>query len=186
MVEQATRLSLPGYLQILQREAFVPVAYADGIIGGASNYGLGFGVGGHKPGDTITLPEALVRFKKAADERAEHVLQAVKVPLTQDQLNALTSLYFQGGTRKLGPIVDLLNGGWWKEAVALWNTDLFATTGAGEFRQGLKDRRKRESSIFELGDYGDIGWFWEYDGNPKSGASRTRHDLTDVEKAVLS
>ena len=134
-------LSLSGYLQILQREAFVPVAYLDGTIKGQSNWSLGFGVGGHKAGDTIEMSEALVRFRKAADERAQYVLAAVKVPISQEWLDGVTSLFYQGGNQKLGPMVDLLNGGWTAAALALWTTPHMATNNAGEYREGLMTRR---------------------------------------------
>jgi GH24 family phage-related lysozyme (muramidase) len=180
-VPQATEVSRSGLLQIAQREAFVPVAYPDGWLDEAKTkprWSIGFGDNSAKEGDTIDLPEALDRFKRAVAERTATVLRRVKVDLSQRQLDALVSLYYQGGNIKLAPVADLLNAGRYTDAAAQFLERSMATTKDGEYRKGLKTRREREYMIFTAADYGDIGWVWKYTSNPKFGR-RERYDVKE-------
>jgi len=176
------RVSREGALQIAQREAFVPVAYPDGWHDPKTKrwpkYSIGFGDNMAKRGDMIELKEAFEHFNLALAERAAIVLKKVKVDLTQQQLDALVSLYYQGGNLKLDPMARLLNAGDYDGAAALFLDDKMATNKDGEFMPGLKERRKREHAIFTKGEYGDIGWVWRYAGNPAAGR-RERYDVQE-------
>ena len=184
IVARPTKISREGALQIAQREAFVPIAYEDGWhdpkIKKRPKYSIGFGDNLAKKGDTIEMKEAFERFNLALALRTEIILKKVKVDLTQQQLDALGSLFYQGGNLKLDPMARLLNAGDYDGAAALFLDDKMATNKDGEFRQGLKKRREREHAIFTKGDYGDIGWVWKYSGNPADG-HRERYDVKDNE-----
>lgn len=177
-----TRVSREGALQIAQREAFVPVAYPDGWHDPKTKkrpkYSIGFGDNSAKAGDTIELKEAFERFNLALALRTGIILKKIKVDLTQQQLDALVSLYYQGGNLKLDPVARLLNAGDYDGAADLFLNDKMATNKDGEFMPGLKKRREREHAIFTKCDYGDVGWVWKYAGNPAAGR-RERYDVKD-------
>lgn len=176
-----TEVSRNGLLQIAQREAFVPVAYPDGHFDEAKTkprWSDGFGDNSAKEGDTISFKDALVKFKAAVAERTAYVLKKVKGDITQQQLDALVSLYYQGGNKKLLPVVREMNRGDIGAAGALFKADSMATNAHGEYKPGLKKRREREHDIFTNGDYGDIGWVWKYDGDPSLGR-RERYEITE-------
>jgi len=181
-VAGATEVSRNGLLQIAQREAFVPIAYPDGWHDPKTKklpkYSGGFGDNRFKRGQTVTFKDAIAGFKAAVRERAMIVTRRVKVDLSQQQLDAIVSLYYQGGSHKLDPMAALLNANCFTTAGLLFLDDAMATNAAGEYRPGLKKRRELEHKIFTEGDYGDIGWVWKYSGDPSLGV-RERYDVKE-------
>lgn len=175
----ATEVSRNGLLQIIQQEAFVPVAYHDGFKDKAKTIQLwskGFGDNTAKPGEQVTLKEAFAHFKVIIDDFTKVVLKTIKVPLLQHQLDGAVSLRFQGGNKKLRPLAYLMNEGFVVTAGDLFLDPKMATNQHDEFFPGLAKRRQREHDIFVDGKYGDIGWIWKYTGNPKLGV-RVRYEV---------
>lgn len=124
-------------------------AYDDGVgvwtIGwGTTVYPNGVKV---KKGDKITLEQAkqykahdLAKFEKAVND-------AIKVPLNQNQFNALVSLAYNIGVSAFAnsTLVKRLNEGNYKSA-----TDQFLVwvNAGGKRMQGLVNRRNRERELF--------------------------------------
>lgn len=102
---------------------------------------------GVKRGDTITLEDSLARLEKEYLEFESAVLRLVKVPLTDNQLAALTSFAFNVGTGALGSstLLRLLNQGQYEDAAkqfARW------TKAGGKTLSGLVRRRAAETALF--------------------------------------
>lgn len=146
---------------ILQREALVLTAYQDGWHDKARTvpkYSIGVGTSDPslKPGDTITIEEALRRFKVGVTERARYISRLLKVPVTQNQFDALLSLYYQGGNLKLKPVIALINAGDVEEAGRLFTRQSMGTDEHGHPSPGLFKRRAKERLVFDHGYYGDL------------------------------
>lgn len=102
---------------------------------------------GVKRGDTITLEDSLARLEKEYLGFESAVLRLVKVPLTDNQLAALTSFAFNVGTGALGSstLLRLLNQGQYEDAAkqfARW------TKAGGKTLSGLVRRRAAETALF--------------------------------------
>lgn len=124
-------------------------AYDDGVgvwtIGwGTTVYPSGKKV---KKGDKITLEQArqykaydLARFEKAVND-------AVKVPLNQNQFNALVSLAYNIGEKAFtgSTLVKRLNDGNYKAAADQF---LVWVNAGGKRMQGLVNRRNKEREVF--------------------------------------
>lgn len=100
-----------------------------------------------KKGDKITLEQAkqykaydLARFEKAVND-------AVKVPLNQNQLNALVSLAYNIGEKAFtgSTLVKRLNEGNYKAAADQF---LVWVNAGGKRMQGLVNRRNKEREVF--------------------------------------
>ncbi len=102
---------------------------------------------GVKRGDTITLADSLKRLEQEYIGFESAVLRLVKVPLTDNQLAALTSFAFNVGTGALGSstLLRLLNAGQYEDAAkqfARWNK------AGGKALSGLVRRRAAEAALF--------------------------------------
>lgn len=101
-----------------------------------------------KAGDQITETEALRWLKKAVGDFAEQVKRSVRVPQTQNQLDALTSLAYNIGIGAFqrSTLLRLLNQGADKTAVAdqflRWNLI------KGKVSRGLTNRRQLERKLY--------------------------------------
>ena len=100
-----------------------------------------------KKGDKITLEQAkqykaydLARFEKAVND-------AVKVPLNQNQFNALVSLAYNIGEKAFAgsTLVKRLNEGNYKAAADQF---LVWVNAGGKRMQGLINRRNKEREVF--------------------------------------
>lgn len=100
-----------------------------------------------KKGDKITLEQAkqykaydLARFEKAVND-------AVKVPLNQNQFNALVSLAYNIGEKAFtgSTLVKRLNEGNYKAAADQF---LVWVNAGGKRMQGLVNRRNKEREVF--------------------------------------
>lgn len=91
----ALALSAAGLVAIANFEGFSDKAYQP-IPGDKLTIGFG-STAGVLPGDTISVPEALDRLEEDTSEAESAVRECVKVPLTQKQFDAFTSLAFNIG-----------------------------------------------------------------------------------------
>lgn len=125
-------------------------AYDDGVgvwtIGyGTTKYPNGIRV---KKGDTCTLEQAKAYMQNDLKAFEQTVNSAIKVPLNQNQFDALVSLAYNIGTSgfKNSTLVKKLNAGDIRGAAAqfdVWNK------GGGKVMQGLVNRRAVERKLFE-------------------------------------
>ncbi len=100
-------------------------------------------------GDTITEAEAEKLLEKELLLAKSHVLRIVKVPLTENQLAALTSFTFNCGQGSLRKLVceknNRLNNGNYKSVEVVMPKYRMA---GGKVRKGLELRRKWEISLW--------------------------------------
>ena len=138
---------------ILSFEGIVLSTYNDSV--GVPTIGIGHtrsaGPPVPTPGMTVTLAEALDIFRRDIERYEAQVLAAIKVPLTENQFDALVSWHFNTGRISNSTLTDKLNAddaaGAAKE-FPRWNK------AGGKVLEGLVKRRKREQAIFEDADYG--------------------------------
>ena len=107
-------------------------------------YGRTLGV---KLGQTCTQAQADAWVQEEYDEFEAAVRKLVKVPLTPNQLGALTSFAYNLGVGNLGSstLLKLLNGGDYAGAAAQfarWNK------ASGKALAGLTKRRAAEAALF--------------------------------------
>ncbi len=125
------------------------VAYDDGVgvwtIGfGTTKYPSGNRV---KKGDTCTLEQAKEYMRHDLIEFEHTVNSSVKVPLNQNQFDALVSLAYNIGSIafKSSTLVKKLNLGDYQGAASQFNVWINA---GGKRMQGLVNRRDREKLLF--------------------------------------
>lgn len=148
-----TKVSPRGLVFIRGEEGFSSTAYPDGKTAlGAQLYSIGYG---HQlvSGDGLT-PKSIITQEQAAQllqqdifTRERAIMKSVRVPLTQNQFDALASLAynigigaFQGST-----LVKRLNARDYKGAqdqFAVWNKF------GGKVNSVLVGRRQREAALF--------------------------------------
>jgi lysozyme len=164
----ALTFSRNGVLFLACREALVTVAYEDG-----AHMSVGFGSNDPnlEPGDTVTFKEAFARLKRDVAARETIVNRAIKVPVSQQQFDALFDLYYQNGNKHDAQgrpgwthMMSLINAGDFDGAAAYFPE--CRCNSAGEEKEGLRKRRVMEQGIFLRGDYGDLSSVPFYPGNP--------------------
>lgn len=138
------KYSLNGYKQTQKHEGVRLTAYQDG--GGVWTIGYGHTHGVQK-GDVITLEHAQLFLGSDIEDSVEAVNKYVKVPLTQNQFDALVDFTFNLGTNALvtSTLLRLLNAGKYKEAqlqFIRWNKD------NGKVVAGLTARRMDNAALF--------------------------------------
>lgn len=122
-------------------------AYPDPATGGEP-WTIGWGhTKGVKRGDTCTQEQADAWLQEEATEFSIQVLKLVKVRITQNQLDALTSFAYNVGIGALAKstLLRLLNEGKTQEAAdqfSRWNK------AAGKVMAGLSTRREAERRLF--------------------------------------
>jgi lysozyme len=89
-------LSATGLIGIASYEGFSEKAYIP-IKGDVPTIGFG-STEGVKMGDTITVPHALERLRRDVSVAESAIARCVRVPLSQGELDAYTSLAFNIGT----------------------------------------------------------------------------------------
>ena len=98
-----------------------------------------------KPGDKITQQRAEELLLNLLPKYEGVVKQKVKVPMTQNQFDALVShTWNSGGSSTL---FNLVNTNAPKEEIKKWFETKYIT-GGGKVLQGLVNRRKEESDLF--------------------------------------
>lgn len=143
------QLSYNGVKLIEDEEGFRDRAYKDG--GGVWTIGFGTTHVDGKPvqeGMTCTLSQAEIWMQMDTASVQTAINQLVKVPLKQNQFDALVSFtYNEGiGSFRTSTMLKLLNAGNYVAASAefgRWNKD------NGKVVAGLVSRRLREQSLFE-------------------------------------
>jgi lysozyme len=142
-------------------EAIALTAYQDGT---HLSIGLGSNDPSLKAGDTITLRQAFSRFKRDILVREAELQRRLKVPVKQNEYDALFSMYYQSGNRYIPTIVDAINRGDRQRAMDLWLEG--DKNKAGVQKRGLRWRREEELKMFRDGQYGDLSTVKLYRGHP--------------------
>jgi|TARA_R110000824_G_scaffold303987_1_gene491806 lysozyme len=134
------------FARVKHYESFKSKAYR--CCGGVMTIGYGY-TKNVKWGDTVTETEALKLLEEELLVAKNHVLRIVKVPLTENQLAALTSFTFNCGQGSLRNLVsgknNRLNHGNYKSVEVVMPQYRMA---AGKVRKGLELRRKWEVSLW--------------------------------------
>jgi len=148
-IPESMSVSNKGVDLICEFEGKRLVAYDDGVgvwtIGfGTTIYPNGIKV---KKGDTCTLEQAKEYMRHDLIEFEHTVNSSVKVPLNQNQFDALVSLAYNIGSSafKSSTLVKKLNAGDYKGAADQFNVWINA---GGKRMQGLVNRRDREKLLF--------------------------------------
>lgn len=109
-------------------------------------YSIGFGTKANSPTEVITLDEANSRLQTELQKSVDDVLNVVKVPLNDNQLAALASLDYNGGSIAQYPhLMSDLNSG---NFAAAANDFLDINKAGGSVSLGLTKRRQAESQLF--------------------------------------
>lgn len=142
-------------IDIFKKEGVVLDAYLDSagypsIAVGNRNYLDG---SEPKPGDTVSLPEAVALGISKAQEFSETVKDAVKNPITMNQLQALTSFAYNIGPsafRKSSVLKRLNQGDYRGAADRMLEYDNVTDQRTGELRAStqLYSRRRDERALF--------------------------------------
>ena len=148
------KTSLQCISSMLSWEAIVLSTYDDG--GGVLTIGAGHtkhaGAPVPAPGMKIDLAEAFNIFRQDLRKYEADVQNAIVVPLTQNQFDAVVSWHFNTGSVRTATLTKKLNVGDYSGAAkefARWNKD------NGKVLKGLVDRRAHETAVFTQADYGD-------------------------------
>ena len=148
-IPESMSVSNKGVDLICEFEGKRLVAYDDGVgvwtIGfGTIKYPNGVRV---KKGDTCTLDQAKEYMRHDLIEFEHTVNSSVKVPLNQNQFDALVSLAYNIGSNafKSSTLVKELNTGDYQGAADQFNVWVNA---GGKRMQGLVNRRDREKLLF--------------------------------------
>lgn len=104
---------------------------------------IGYGhTGNVKEGQTITKAEALELFRKDLQLFANHVNKFVKLPLNQNQFDALVSFTYNCGVGNLQRLIKNRTHAQIADALLLYNK------ANGKVLNGLVRRRKAERELF--------------------------------------
>jgi len=148
-IPESMSVSNKGVDLICEFEGKRLAAYDDGVgvwtIGfGTIKYPNGVRV---KKGDTCTLEQAKEYMRHDLIEFEHTVNSSVKVPLNQNQFDALVSLAYNIGSNafKSSTLVKKLNTGDYQGAADQFNVWV---NGGGKRMQGLVNRRDREKLLF--------------------------------------
>ena len=148
-IPESMSVSNKGVDLICEFEGEQLIAYDDGVgvwtIGfGTIKYPNGVRV---KKGDTCTLEQAKEYMRHDLIEFEHTVNSSVKVPLNQNQFDALVSLAYNIGSNafKSSTLVKKLNAGDYQGAADQFNVWVNA---GGKRMQGLVSRRDREKLLF--------------------------------------
>jgi GH24 family phage-related lysozyme (muramidase) len=107
---------------------------------------------------SITAAQAETLFQNEAHEHAKGVLRAIKVPLNQNQFDALVSLHYnvpKAFHSKSGTIAGLINAGKMKDAAAVFDKYVYGRFLDRKTKKqvpivlpGLVKRRAAEKALF--------------------------------------
>src|SRR5690606_13044571 len=124
------------------QEGFAPVAKW-----GFKQYSVGYGTKG-RPGERITPEEAEARLQEEAGKVSDWLDRNVKVPLSQEQHDALVSFGFKLGTGNLEKLLDDINAGNFERVAERM---LAFNKAGGRTLPGLVRRRQEEAMMFLSG-----------------------------------
>jgi lysozyme len=145
-------ISKEGVCLIKKFEGCKLEAYYDAVNVLTIAYGRTKGV---KAGDTCTQEQADAWLEEELQEYGGYVNEAVNVPLSQNQFDALVSWTYNLGPSNLNKstMLKVLNNGEYEEVPAQmrrWNK------AGGKVLEGLTRRRNAESLLFEGKEWGKI------------------------------
>ena len=156
-----TAISRDGARFIAQFEGFGPALHNDPV--GHCTIGIGHLVhrgpcNGSEPAEFkrgLTEAQALALLAEDLRDSAATVTRLVRVPLTQQQFDALISFVFNVGQGNFSSstLLQLLNQGDFASVPAQLNRFVFAS---GQKLSGLVRRRAAEGQLFSTGDYGNL------------------------------
>lgn len=131
---------------VKQSEDFAATPYPD-----RTQYSVGFGTKAKSTGERLTVEEANQRLLEELLYKRSRVQKMVKVPINNNQLDALTSFAFNVGEGALGEstLLKKLNSGDYEGAAKeflRWNKGDFK--GAKQALPGLTKRRNSEMQLF--------------------------------------
>jgi len=138
----AGRVSESGLDFIKRQEGFAPVAKWD-----FKQYSVGYGTKG-RPGERITPEEAEARLREEVGKVSDWLDRNVKVPLSQEQHDALVSFGFNLGTGNLEKLLDDINAGNFERVAERM---LSFNKAGGRTLPGLVRRRQEEAMMFLSG-----------------------------------
>ena len=98
-----------------------------------------------KMGDKVTLPQAMELFESLLPKYEKTVLDAIKVPLTQNQFDALVSFCWNCGSSKT--LFKMVNEKFSEMNIVNWLCSHYIL-GGGKVLPGLVRRRKAEATLF--------------------------------------
>lgn len=150
-----------GIRFICHQEAYVATAYPDG----PGRYSKGFGSLASGPDDLITIDDAIRAVRKHVRDNDGWIARHIKVPLSQNEWDALSSFLYQNGNKRNGRdlVVAAINAGGQEWIDLLADFDMNSN---GERKSGLRRRREREISLAKNADYGDVTRYGVYAGTP--------------------
>jgi len=159
------KTSMKGILAIIDQEAVVLSTYKDSA--GVLTIGVGHtaAAGGMapRPGDRITLPQAIAMLQADLARYERRVASAVRAPLTQAQFDALVDFDYNTGAIVKGSVDDHINAG--KLDLAMAVLQQYDKAG-GHKLAGLDRRRDMEERMFVHGIYPDVPAVKVYDKFP--------------------
>jgi lysozyme len=151
---------------ILRREGIVLALYRDGN-GWSILAGHYLGDGSKPPKKInktidISIEGALKQAVIDTNERAKIVNTYLKVPIKQEQFDALLTLYYQGGSDGLKAVTDIVNNRDINDPQSVLTSNREAlreilqwdTDAAGHHLEGLLKRRGLEVAMYIAGEYG--------------------------------
>lgn len=174
------RIDRKGKLFICNREGLVLTAYQDGPH-------MSIGIGSNDPtlrdGDTITVKEAFERFARDIADRERLLSQRITLEPTQEQFNALFSLFYQSGWRNILDLLVMHNHGAEPAVVGrAFANPKRCTNKAGAFLRGLEKRRQLEGKLYAIGEYeDDLETVPFYRGNPRDRATKQEEYTVTLE-----
>jgi len=144
-------MSESGLTHLKEYEAFIDSVYDDG----AGNMTIGYGhlvTEGEEFPDTITKAEGERLFEGDVHEIVNPSLEKVKVPLNQNQVDALGSFIYNTGPRSFErSVLPHINAGDFEQAtaeMAQYTRGRNQRTGEKTVLRGLEKRRAREIEMF--------------------------------------
>jgi GH24 family phage-related lysozyme (muramidase) len=146
-------IAKPGLELVKKFEGFYNKAYRDVVNVPTIGYGLTKYPNGEavKMSDTISQEEALVLVEQQINEHASKMFEDIKVPLTQNQFDALASFAYNLGSgifKKDKALTAYINKKDWFNTVRVMR--LYNKAG-GKVFAGLEKRRQAETELFLKG-----------------------------------
>ncbi|MFD2581500.1 lysozyme [Pedobacter vanadiisoli] len=154
MVSSATIIA-----QIKKEEGFMPKKYKDGFINNVQQYSIGYG---HqiRPNETnlltayLTEAQATEMLVKDLKTYEAAINKNAKIPLNQNQFDAMVSFAYNAGTGAAAKVLNTWNtskGDIAKTISHLSQYHKWTVNGALVVNTTLVARRKREAALFQSG-----------------------------------
>ncbi len=119
-----------------------------------------------------------------AERRGAIINKLLEREVEQHQFDAILSLNYNVGTKPTKEIINDINEGNIRIAgnrFLLYIRVKNHTTGLYEESEGIEKRRDKERKMFRNGDYGDIGRYSLYDGDPRKVKAKQEYFPTEEE-----